>query len=67
MKFIEVIYENGVFKPLEKVELPEKSRLKIRIEDVKDSLNEFCGIIESKITLEDVKEMRCEAKTWRKL
>ena len=67
MKVIEVIYENGVFKPLEKVELPEKSRLKIRIEDVEDSLNEFCGIIESKIILEDVKEMRCEAKTWRKL
>jgi len=31
LKVIEVIYENGVFKPLEKVELPEKTRLKIKI------------------------------------
>ena len=32
-KVIEVIYENGVFKPLEKVDLSEGSRLKILIED----------------------------------
>ena len=32
-KVIEVIYENGVFKLLEKVDLPEESRLKILIED----------------------------------
>jgi len=31
-KVIEVIYENGVFKPLEKVDLPEDVRVKIRIE-----------------------------------
>ncbi len=67
MKVIEVIYENGVFKPLEKVELPEKSRLKIKIEDVEDSLKEFCGLIESKITKDLKTSMRYEAKTWRKL
>ena len=66
-KIIEVIYENGVFKPLEKVDLPEKTRLKIKIDDIEDLLEEFCGLIESKITLEDIKEMRCEAKTWRRL
>ena len=65
-KIIEVIYENGVFKPLEKVDLPEKTRLKIKIENIDDLLKEFCGLIESKITLEDVKKIRCEAKTWRK-
>lgn len=48
-KIIEVRYENGVFKPLEKVELPEKARLRIKIEDIEDLLKEFCGLIESKI------------------
>lgn len=62
-----MIYENGVFKPLEKVELPEKPRLKIKIEDIEDSLEEFRGLIESKITFEDIKEVKCETKTWRKL
>jgi len=34
-KVIEVIYEDGVFKPLEKVNLPEKTKIRIRIEAVK--------------------------------
>ncbi len=32
-KIIDVIYENGVFKPLEKVNLPEKTKLKVKIEE----------------------------------
>ena len=32
-KVIEVIYEDGVFKPLEKVNLPEKIRGKVVIEE----------------------------------
>ncbi len=32
-KVIRVIYENGVFKPLEKVDLEEGKELKIRIEE----------------------------------
>lgn len=66
-KIVEVIYENGVFKPLEKVDLPEGARVRIRIEDIEDLLKEFCGLIESKITLEDIKRMRAEVKTWRRL
>jgi len=65
-KVIEVIYENGVFKPLEKVDLPEKTRLKIKIENINDLLEEFCGLIESKISLEDIEKMRYEVKTWRR-
>ncbi len=65
-KVIDVVYENGVFKPLEKVDLPEKMRLKVKIENIDDLLEEFCGLMESKITLKDVKKMACEAKTWRK-
>lgn len=64
---IEVVYEQGVFRPLEKVNLPEKTKLKIRIDDIEDLLKEFCGLIKSKITLEDVDRMRCEVKTWREL
>lgn len=32
-KIIEVVYENGVLKPLEKVNLREGERLKIEIKD----------------------------------
>ena len=64
-KTIEVVYEQGVFRPLEKVNLPEKTKLKIRIDDIEDLLKEFCGLLESKITLEDVERMRYEVKTWK--
>ena len=66
-KVIEVIYENGVVKPLEKADLPEGVSVRIRIENVEDLLKEFCGLIESKITLEDIKRMRAVVKTWRRL
>lgn len=32
LKVIEAVYENGIFKPLEKVNMRERERLKIRIE-----------------------------------
>ena len=71
-KVIEAVYRNGVFKPLEKVDLPEGVGVRIRIENMEDLLKEFllkefCGLIESKITLEDIKRMRAEVKTWRRL
>jgi len=53
-RVIEVIYENEVFKQLEKVDLPGGVRVRIRIED-REELEEFCGLIGSKITLEDIK------------
>jgi len=31
-KTIEVMYEKGVFKPLQRVDLPEKTKLRLRIE-----------------------------------
>ena len=37
------IYENCVFKPLEKVDLPEKSRFRIE-EDIEKLAEEFAGI-----------------------
>ena len=29
---VEAVYENGVFKPLKKIDIPEKARVKLRIE-----------------------------------
>jgi predicted DNA-binding antitoxin AbrB/MazE fold protein len=34
-KEIEVIYEEGVFKPLEKVDFQERTKIRIRIEPIK--------------------------------
>ena len=38
-KSLEVIYENGVFRPLEPVDLPEQRRLRVMIEDEEDWLD----------------------------
>ncbi len=59
-KVIEVIYENGVFKPLEKVELKDGQRLKIRIEDVDSIVNEAFGLLKGKDTLKALKELEDE-------
>jgi predicted DNA-binding antitoxin AbrB/MazE fold protein len=60
LKVIEVIYENGVFKPLEKVELKDGQRLKIRIEDVDSIVNEAFGLLKGKDTLKALKELEDE-------
>ncbi|RLI77108.1 antitoxin [Archaeoglobales archaeon] len=62
-KIIEVIYENGVFKPLEKVELGE--RVRIKIENIDEILEKYCGLLESDLSIEDIERMRLEAKTWK--
>ncbi|RLI70964.1 antitoxin [Archaeoglobales archaeon] len=59
-KVIEVIYENGVFKPLEKVDLKEGERLKIRIEDVDSIVNEAFGLLKGKDTLKALRELEDE-------
>jgi len=45
MEDIEVIYENGVFKPLKKVDLKEKEKVKIRITSGKTLAREFQGAL----------------------
>ena len=56
-KIIEVMYENEVFKPLEKVDLPEKTKLRIRIEAVKPSgILDIAKEFRKKINLEEIKE-----------
>jgi len=60
-KVIEVIYENGVFKPLEKVDLKDKTRLKIAItKDRKDVVKLYKGIF-GKVEVDELKEFEGEA------
>ncbi|WP_202319701.1 antitoxin family protein [Archaeoglobus neptunius] len=41
-KIIEAIYEDGVFKPLEKVELKEGEKIKLRIdESISDIIKKY--------------------------
>ncbi|MCS7130853.1 MAG: antitoxin family protein, partial [Archaeoglobaceae archaeon] len=51
-KIIEAVYENGVFKPLEKVELREGEKVKIKIED---------RIQRRRIFLENLKPIKVES------
>jgi len=60
-KVIEVIYENGVFKPLEDVDLKDKEKLKIAIiKDRKDVVKLYRGIL-GKAKVEELKEFEEEA------
>ncbi|NOZ58855.1 MAG: antitoxin family protein [Euryarchaeota archaeon] len=51
-KIIEVVYEDGVFKPLEKVNLKEKSRAKVVVKSVSD---ETFGIV--RVSREELKKV----------
>jgi len=60
-KAIEAIYEKGVFKPLEKVDLKEGEKVRIRIER---SLVEIIRSYQEKFKLkeEDIKEFLSERR-----
>jgi len=61
MKVMEVVYEDGVFKPLEKVEMKEGERVKIRIEEKKKSEIDFEPIkLKNKVSIEKIEELRGE-------
>jgi len=60
MKEIEVIYEDGVFKPLEKVELREGEKVVIEVKDIfllREKLKKYSGILKMKITSEELDEL----------
>ncbi len=44
-KTIEAIYENGVFKPLEKIELNEHQKIEIIIKEIKNVAKASQGIV----------------------
>ncbi|WP_010477461.1 antitoxin family protein [Thermococcus zilligii] len=57
MGVVEAIYENGVFKPLKKLNLPEKRKVKLIILDefIRD-LDDAFGILEADIDLEKLRK-----------
>ncbi len=57
-KVIECIYECGVFKPLEKVDLKEGTRLKIKVG--RPDLSKYYGIL-GKASIEELSELEGEA------
>ena len=61
-KTIEVVYEKGVFKPLEPVELEisEGTKVKFEIKDIsllKERLKKYKGILKVKISSEELNEL----------
>ena len=61
-KVIEVIYEDGVFKPLKKVDLREGERLKVRIE--KRKLNFEPIRLKTRISVKKINELEDELWTF---
>jgi len=57
-KVIEAVYENGVFKPLEKVELREGERVKLRVEKRELSFDPID--LGEEITVGKINELRDE-------
>ncbi|MBC7114863.1 MAG: antitoxin family protein [Archaeoglobi archaeon] len=64
-KIIEAVYEKGVFRPLQKVELKEGERVLLRIDDRKGRREEFLKSWKllstgRKITAEELRNLRLE-------
>jgi predicted DNA-binding antitoxin AbrB/MazE fold protein len=61
VKVIEAVYENGVFKPLEKVNLKDGERVKIRVErSLMEIIKSYQGIF--KLRKEDIEEFLRERR-----
>ncbi len=63
-RVIRVRYENGVFKPLEPVDLPEGKELIVRIIDVEDrieKLRRYRGIL-GRASEKEIEELLLEAE-----
>ncbi|ATZ61585.2 MAG: antitoxin family protein [Methanosarcinales archaeon Met12] len=59
-KTIEVVYEKGVFKPLEKVEIREGERLRVEIDSLSNIVDTSFGLLKGKDTLKTLKELEDE-------
>ena len=67
VKVIEVIYENGVFKPMKKITLPEKAEGKVIIEervmgDIEEIIEEIDKALEEADISEDPLEVLLEMR-----
>jgi predicted DNA-binding antitoxin AbrB/MazE fold protein len=59
-KTIKAIYEKGVFKPLEKVDLREGEHIKIKVENTTAIVNSAFGLLKGKDTLKALEETENE-------
>ncbi|HDM36544.1 MAG TPA: DUF104 domain-containing protein [Candidatus Syntrophoarchaeum butanivorans] len=59
-RIIEVVYEDGVFKPLEPVELEEGARVKIEMDDITSIVDASFGMLKGKDALKALKELEDE-------
>jgi len=59
-KTIEVVYEDGVFKPLEPVEMKEGEKLKIEIKSLSSIVDTSFGLLKGKDTLKALRELEDE-------
>jgi len=64
-KTIEVVYEKGVFKPLEKVELKEGERMKVRIEERRGILEKYAGFIKLNRSVKLREILELEDEVWQ--
>ena len=63
-KTIEVVYDNGVFKPLEPVELKEIVKRRIVIEE--EHFEKFFGIFKDKeISVEEERDLMLSERAWK--
>jgi predicted DNA-binding antitoxin AbrB/MazE fold protein len=59
-KTIEVVYENGVFRPLTPIEekIPEGTKVAIELKGVvKERLRKYKGILKAKVSSEELDEL----------
>jgi len=62
-KIVEALYENGVLKPLEKLDLREGQRVRIRIEEsIVDTIRRYREKYGLKITTDDIKAYLAERR-----
>jgi predicted DNA-binding antitoxin AbrB/MazE fold protein len=64
-KTIEVVYEKGVFKPLEPVELKEGERMKVKIEERRGVLERYAGFIKLNRSVKLKEILELEDEVWQ--
>jgi len=64
-KTIEVVYEKGVFKPLEKVDLEEGERMKVKIEERRGILEKYAGFIKLNRSVKLKEILELEDGAWQ--
>ncbi|QYZ78660.1 DUF104 domain-containing protein [Methanofollis formosanus] len=59
-KVIDAIYESGVLRPLQKIDLKEGTRIRIAIEEPSNTIDAAFGLLKGKDTEKALKEMENE-------